>query len=107
MSDAHDSHESHGSEEKKEAKSGGWAETADNWYDRIATYVSEQISTFVAFLFILFTIGAAYGVFFAAKFPHLVVPAILAPAFIGLVAYYNRVFATIMFVLFLIAFIIL
>src|SRR3989344_4770952 len=57
----------------------------DNWYDQIATVVSEQVSTFVAFIFFLITIGAIYGALVAARNPVLEPLLVIAPAILGLI----------------------
>jgi len=71
----------------------------DSWYEKIMNYLSERVSSFVAFLFFLFTVGAFFGLTVASKWPHLSPWIILVPAVLGLIAYYNRAFATIVFFL--------
>ncbi len=79
----------------------------DEWYDSVATYVSEQVSTFVAFIFFLITIGAIFGAMVAARNPAMEPILIILPAVLGLVAFYNRDIATLFFIVFIVAFIIL
>ncbi len=113
MADAHGGHDAHGGGDAHGAHgapagvaAGAHCKT-DNWYDQVATYVSEQVSTFVAFIFFIITLGAIYGALVAARNPALEPILIIAPAVLGLVAFYNRDIATLFFALFIVAFIIL
>ncbi|MDD5162987.1 MAG: hypothetical protein PHD95_02150 [Candidatus ainarchaeum sp.] len=85
-------------------------EDALNWVERrfsgLADYLSAQISTFVAFLFLLFALGAFFGAFVYTKFPEIAIYFIIAPAVLGLIAYYNRTVAVILFAVFIVFFII-
>ncbi len=89
---------------------GGWnmwsTRHTDNWYDAVATYVSEEVRTFVAFIFFLITVGAIFGALVAARNPAMEPIIILLPAVLGLIAFYNRDIATLFFFLFIVAFII-
>ncbi len=81
-----------------------------NWIERrfstLAGYISSRISTFVAFLFLLFALGAFFGAFVYTKFPEIAIYFIIAPAVLGLIAYYNRTIAVILFAIFIVFFII-
>jgi len=74
----------------------------DSWYEKIMGYITNRISSFVAFLFFLFAIGAVFGICVAMRWPHLASWIVIIPAVIGLIAYYNRTFATVMFFLLLV-----
>jgi hypothetical protein len=67
-------------------------------FDRFSSYLSDRISTFVAFLFVLIALGGFYGYFIVPRFPEFSIYLLIAPLGIALIAYYNRTFATIMFV---------
>lgn len=69
----------------------------DNIFDKFSSYLSARISTFVAFLFVLIAIGGFYGYFIVTRFPELSIYLLITPLVIALIAYYNRTFATIMF----------
>lgn len=93
------------SEEKKEATPPiPHIGRIDSLFQRVVGYVGKQISTFVAFLFFLFTAGVAFGVFISMRFPELVPYFVIAPAIMGLIAYYNRTVATILFVALILVF---
>lgn len=70
----------------------------DSVFQRVINYVGKRISNFVAFLFFLFTAGMVFGVIIAFRFPSFMHWFILAPAVMGLIAYYNRTIATILFI---------
>ena len=70
----------------------------DNWFMKIQDYITEGISRFVGFLFLLVTIGAVYGFLVAQKSGNQTL-FIIAPAVIALIAYYNRAFAIGIFIL--------
>ncbi len=74
----------------------------DSWYEKIMGYITNRVSSFVAFLFFLFTLGAFFGLAVATKAPHLAPYFVIVPALLGLIAYYNRTFATVMFLLLLV-----
>ncbi len=113
---AHDGHEeahaeSHGHEEaqaKAAPTSGAAACKCDPFFDKVSNYVTGKIATFVAFLFFLITIGAVYAlVITKAPLDSLTTVLILAPAAVGLLAYWNRDLAVIIFVVFIISFLII
>ncbi|AJF60722.1 MAG: hypothetical protein QT03_C0001G1242 [archaeon GW2011_AR10] len=84
-------------EAPKKTKSGK-ACRSDPLFERIGDYVTGKIATFVAFLFFLITIGAVYAVVITQTplvgFTPLL---IIAPAIVGLIAYYNRDLALLLF----------
>ena len=106
MSDAHgnDAHSNHGA--KADTAASDSAHTVDAWFNKIQEYIGQKISTFIAFLFFLFTLGAVFGAITILRFPEYAPFMIIAPAVLGLLAYYNRTIATIAFALLIILFII-
>ena len=71
--------------------------TVDKIFARIANYISQRISTFVAFLFFIFTLGAVYGAWIVIRKSPMIEILIIIPALMGLLAFYNRSFATAIF----------
>lgn len=86
--------------EEKKAPSGKNG-TVDRAFDKLLGYLSHQISSFVSFLFLLIALGGFYGYFIIARYEHLAVYLLIAPLALALIAYYNRTFATIIFVMLL------
>lgn len=79
----------------------------DDWYKKIQDYLTKKIGTFVAFLFVLFSMGALIAIIIMSKYPQHAFLVALIPAIAGIIAYYNRAFATgIFFVLIIAMFII-
>jgi len=79
--------------------------TADKFFSSIGNYITAGISRFVAFLFILISLGAFYGFLVSSRQGDAGVFLLIAPAIAGLIAYYNRAFASaILIVLIIIAF---
>lgn len=104
MSDGHGdhgAHDSHGGH--KEEKSGGKTDMVEQAVDRlgkrIEDYVTGGISKLVASILFLITIGAAYGFIAASRGAPIAEYFVIAPAIAGLVAYYNRTFAVLIFTL--------
>ncbi|MDD5147949.1 MAG: hypothetical protein PHH08_00620 [Candidatus ainarchaeum sp.] len=89
-----------------DAKPGGITGWIEKRFTGMASYLGAQISRFVAFLFLLFALGAFFGAFVYTRFPHVAIYFIIAPAVLGLIAYYNRTAAVILFIAFLVFFII-
>lgn len=79
----------------------------DSLFEKFANYITERISTFVAFLFFLFTAGAVYGAIVMSKSVGYGTYLLIIPAALGLIAYYHRGASLVLFVLFLIFFVIL
>jgi hypothetical protein len=73
--------------------------TLDKWFGQIQKKANDTIPHFVAFFFFVMTIGAFIGIVVAQHYPGQAMLAILLPALAGAVAYYNRAFATAIFVL--------
>ena len=73
--------------------------TLDVWYGKVQKEVSGKISHFVAVLFFIMAIGAFLGIMVMQHYPGQALMAVLLPALAGAVAYYNRAFATGIFVL--------
>jgi hypothetical protein len=72
---------------------------ADPWFEKIQGYVTAKIGAFVAFLFFLVAMGAGIALFIIERWPEAAPMAVIVPALAGIVAYYNRTFALVMFVL--------
>ena len=83
----------------------GFWDMTDKVYGGVLSYITTKISTFVTFLFFLFTAGAVFGGLMAVKFGHAWSYFAVIPAALELLAYYSRGFATLLFVLFLAAFV--
>lgn len=62
------------------------------WLDSIMKTVSNAVTNFVAFIFLVFTAGMLYGLFISRLEPSL----LFIPPLLGLVAYYNPKFAGIL-----------
>jgi len=80
-------------EEKKEGILG----RTDRYFSKISNWLSERISAFVAFLFVLFGAGALYATFIVPRLPEYGPYLLAAPFVLALIAYYNRAAATILF----------
>ena len=90
-----------GEEEKKEPKPAK-ANRTDPVFQKLSTKVSERISTFVAFLFLLLTAGIIIGLSIGMYHPKYIYATIATPAALGLIAYYNRDIAVVLFALFIV-----
>lgn len=71
------------------------AGTVDNYFGKINAWIGKSISNLAAFLFLLFSVGALYGVLFGTQN----ILFLIAPPVLGILAYYNRTFAVIALVL--------
>ncbi len=69
----------------------------DSWFVKIQKYVTEKIGSFVAFLFVLYALGAMTAIMVSSIHPDLAYLVVIAPAIAGIIAYYNRAFATFCF----------
>ncbi|MDO8427721.1 MAG: hypothetical protein Q7S92_00740 [Candidatus Diapherotrites archaeon] len=96
MSDAHLDHGSTGPTPASSSTGSG----IEGWVSKLITYVTSQIRTFVAFLFFVFTLGAVLGILIMYKAPQYAGLLVLAPAIMGLLAYYNTTIAVVLFILF-------
>lgn len=73
---------------------------SDDWFKGVQDYATGKIATFVAFLFLLITLGAVYAVIVTgATLSGFTTVLILAPAIVGLIAYANRDIAVVLFVI--------
>ena len=79
----------------------------DSWYCKIMDWVTTQVADFVAFLFIVFSLGMVYGWFIVSKNPQFGTTLLLVPPILGVIAYFNRAFATAIFILVILLVIIL
>ncbi len=69
----------------------------DHYFGKLSSWLGTRISAFVAFLFLLFGTGAIFGAIIVPKFSHFGGYLLLAPIGLAVVAYYNRVIATVLF----------
>ena len=79
----------------------------DGFFDKIAHYIGTGIQRFVSFLFFLFTAGAVFGYWVAISGNPFDEYFILAPAIMGIVAYYNRTAAILLFIILIVVMFIL
>ena len=70
----------------------------DKELDKLSSYLNDRISTFVAFMFILIAAGSFYGYVIIPHFQSIAIYFLMAPIVLALVSYFNRTFASIMFV---------
>jgi hypothetical protein len=63
----------------------------DNIFTKISGFIGGTVQRFAAFLFILIAFGALYGAFAVTIDPLL----LFIPGLLAMLAYYNRTFATI------------
>ena len=75
------------------------SKTIENWYVKIEKYITSRIGVFVAFMFLLFALGAYTAMIVTMKWPNQAWLVVAIPAIAGIIAYYNRTFATIAFVI--------
>ena len=76
----------------------------DSYFNKIQKYVTGKIGAFVAFFFFIFAAGAFAASIVIQRWPDMAWLVILAPIAAGALAYYNRTFAVILFVLFIVFF---
>lgn len=69
----------------------------DAFFSKMSGYVGEKVSAFVAFLFLILAIGIFIGYFVMTREPGYIHYAILVPVILGLIAYYNRAIAMLLF----------
>ncbi|HNV01036.1 MAG TPA: hypothetical protein PKK60_01255 [archaeon] len=69
----------------------------DEIYSKIQKKVTGSISEFVAFFFFVIALGSLITIYIITQFPQHSFWVVLTPALAGLIAYYNRTFATIIF----------
>ena len=75
----------------------------DAYFTKMSKYVSAKIGHFVAFMFFLFALGAFAMIMVLQKYPHQALLVIAVPAVAGLLAYYNRTVAVVLFALIFLA----
>jgi hypothetical protein len=83
-------------------KMGETNEKVDSWYKKIQEYLTKKMGSFVAFLFVLYASGALTAIIVMTRYPQLVYLVVIIPAISGIIAYYNRAFATFVFFLLMI-----
>ncbi|MEI7961759.1 MAG: hypothetical protein WCI04_05480 [archaeon] len=76
--------------------------SVDKWFAKIQADIGKKIGAFVAFLLFLLAIGIFIGINAAQHFPRQAMLAVIIPAVAGVIAYYNRTFAVVLFVIMLI-----
>jgi hypothetical protein len=73
--------------------------TIDGWFSKIQKKAADTLPHFVAFFFFIMAIGAFIGIVVSQNYPGQAMLAVLLPALAGALAYYNRAFATAVFLL--------
>jgi len=81
--------------------------TIDNFFNQLLERATKTIQVFVAFIFLLIAIGAFYGYIVVIRFPEMALLLLMLPAVIGLLAYYNKEIALVLFILVIIGIILL
>ncbi len=96
MSNDSHAHDSHGAGEKKASGGGDRGFMVDRLFKRLIDYVSEGIARLIAFILIVVTIGALIGWVIAQRHAPFIL--VFAPAALGIIAYYERDIAILLFV---------
>ena len=73
--------------------------TLDAYFTKLQKKAVDTLPHFVAFLFFILAIGAFIGIAVTQHYPNQAMLAIILPALAGALAYYNRAFATAVFLL--------
>lgn len=73
--------------------------TLDGYFAKLQKKAADTLPHFVAFLFFIIAIGAFIGVMVTSNYPNQAMLAVLLPALAGALAYYNRAFATAVFLI--------
>ena len=73
--------------------------TLDSWFGKLQKESTTKTPHFAAFLFFMIAIGAFLGIMIMQNYPGQALMAVLIPALAGAVAYYNRAYATAIFLL--------
>jgi len=76
-----------------------------NTFDKLWSNLTKSTSIFVSTIFLIFTLGMAFG-YFIAFLPTRHLWVLMIPPLLGVIAYYYRTFAIIIFILFILAFLI-
>ncbi len=71
----------------------------DKWINKIQDYIATRISAFVAFMFLLVALGSSITILVITKWPEYTFLTVLGPVTAGIIAYYNRTIAVILFAL--------
>ena len=79
----------------------------DSWFGKVQKYVSLKIGSFVAFIFLVFAAGSFVSLIVIQRWPEMAWLTIVIPLIAGIIAYYDRTVATILFVLFILFFFII
>ena len=72
--------------------------TVDKWFAKILADINKRLGAFVAFLFFLLAIGIFIGITAMTHFPKQAMLAVLVTAAVGIIAYYNKTVALVVFV---------
>lgn len=94
MSDSHGP-DGHGGGEKKSSGGGDRSFMADRFLGRIFEYISDGIGKLIAFILIMITVGALIGYYISYR--HWDFLLVFVPAGLGIIAYYERDIAIILF----------
>jgi len=73
--------------------------TLDAYFTKLQKKAVDTLPHFVAFLFFILAVGAFIGIAVIQHYPNQAMLAIILPALAGALAYYNRAFATAVFLL--------
>ena len=76
-----------------------WGKKTDNWFNKLQKDITSKIGHFVAFFFLIIAAGIWAGIIVAQHYPEQAMLAVLLAAVAGLIAYFNRTFATIIFII--------
>ncbi len=79
----------------------GITKKTDDWYTKIEKYVTQKIGTFVAFLFLIFALGALITIQIVTRWPQHSYLVVILPLIAGVISYYNRAVATFFFIIFM------
>lgn len=74
----------------------------DRWFESLAAKINNSLKVFAASIFLLFTAGMVYGIYFYSFSAHPFV--LFLPPLLVLLAYYSRDFALVVLVLSIIFF---
>ena len=74
----------------------------DSWFMKIQDYTTKKIGSFVAFLFLLIAWGAFTAILVMQRWPEYAIFTVAVPGAAGLLAYYNRDVAVLLFGLLLV-----
>jgi hypothetical protein len=69
----------------------------DPWFLKIQDYITKKIGSFVAFLFLLIAWGAFAAIMVTQHFPEYAAFTVIIPGAAGILSYYNRDIAVLLF----------